>query len=168
MNRIYLMIIISFALSSCLTGGFDQNYQLDQHEAELAKAPKIESITINGTLLERNTQSLRVINAKIGDELNIKVEITSGKGAELEQVEFFRIYYYGEDFEEDPQPVDPNTNGFLDVSGQSYELNYTYTVPEEDDDGYAFEPGYVIQVFIRARNSLDNFGYKAFEIHLVE
>lgn len=169
MRTIYLLIATVFMLSSCLTGGFDQNEQLDEHKKALAKAPKVESISINGEELERDTESRWVVEAAIDDDLVITAHITSGKGAELEEIEFSRIYYYGESFEEDAQPVDPSSaDGIITVSGKEYDLSYTYTVPEEDDDGYAFEAGYVIQIYFLVKNDLENYGYKAFEVHIVD
>ncbi|HEX5167795.1 MAG TPA: hypothetical protein VFW11_01375 [Cyclobacteriaceae bacterium] len=168
MNKIYYLLLIGFGLSSCLSGGFDENEQLDELNNELAKAPKVESISVNGAVVERNQQSRRVIEAKTGDVLNFDVKLTSGKGATLEELEFFRVYYYLEGFQEDPKPVDPNTQGVYPISGAQFDFTYSYTVPEEDDDGFHFDPGYIIQVYCRAKNSLGNYGYKAIEIHIVE
>jgi hypothetical protein len=168
MNKIYVLLLLAFGLSSCLTGGFDENEQLDELNGELAKAPKVETIMVNGAEVERNTQSRRVIDAKIGDVLNFDVALTSGKNATLAELEFFRVYYYTEDFQEDPQPVDPTSNGIYPITGDEFDFTYSYTVPEEDDDGFHFDPGYIIQVWFRVRNSIGNYGYKAVEIHIVE
>lgn len=168
MKITYIFIFIAIIFSSCLTGGFDENEQLDRHNAALAKAPKIESVKVNGTEVQRNTVSRRVVDAKIGDVLNISAELSGGLGAQLQELEFSRIYYYGEDFEEDPKPVDPDSDGLYDVTGNTTVFDYVYTVPEEDDDGFHFDPGYVIQVYFRAKNSLGNYGYRAIEIHIVE
>ena len=67
MGRIHNYIVF---LSSCLSGGFDENPQLEELEEALKTAPKIESLKINGTEVERNTESRRVINAKVGDVLS--------------------------------------------------------------------------------------------------
>jgi hypothetical protein len=123
---------------------------------------------VNGEEVERNTQSRRVVDARVGDALEFDVQLTSGSDAQLEELEFFRVYYYGEDFQEDPRPVDPNTNGFYEISGKTHDFTYTYTVPEQDDDGFTFDPGYTIQVFFRVKNSLGNYGYRSIEIHIVE
>lgn len=168
MNKIYVLLLLAFGLSSCLTGGFDENEQLDELNGELAKAPKVESIMVNGVEVERNTQSRRVIDAKIGDVLNFDVTLTSGRNASLEELEFFRVYYYTEDFQEAPRPVDPTSNGIYPVTGDEFDFTYSYTVPEEDDDGFHFDPGYIIQVYFRVKNSIGNYGYKAIEIHIVE
>lgn len=168
MNKIYVLLLIAFGLSSCLSGGFDENEQLDELNDELAKAPKVESIMVNGNLVERNTVSRRVIEAKIGDVLNFDVTLTSGRDATLEELEFFRVYYYLEDFQEDPKPVDQTSSGIHPISGTEFDFTYSYTVPEEDDDGFHFDPGYIIQVWFRVKNSIGNYGYKAVEIHIVE
>jgi hypothetical protein len=168
MRNICLIIILALSLSSCLTGGFDENPQLEELQNALDKAPKIESLKVNGTEVERNTQSRRIVEAKVGDVLNFDITVASGSDAELEELEFSRVYYYGEDFQEDPKPVNPDTNGFYEISGSTYNFTYSYTVPTEDDDGFHFDPGYVIQLFVRARNSVGNYGYRAVEIHIVE
>ncbi|MBL7858568.1 MAG: hypothetical protein JNM57_12840 [Cyclobacteriaceae bacterium] len=155
--------LLALALSACVTGGFDENPQLDWRNEELAKAPKVESISVNGVIVERNTQSIRVVHAKIGDVLEVSAAITSGKNAALKELEVSRQYYG----EEDPQPLDPlSGDGFYDLTGNTFVFDYNYTVPAEDDDGFDFHAGDVILVYFRVRNTLDNFGYKAFEIHL--
>jgi hypothetical protein len=151
-----------------VTGGFDDNEQLDDMNADLAKTPKIKRVMVNGTEVERDTQSRRIVEAKMGDVLAFDVDLTSGSGAQLVELEFFRVYYYGEDFQEAPRPVDPDTNGFYDITGKTYNFTFSYTVPLEDDDGFEFGPGYTIQVYLRAKNSLDNYGYRAVEIHIVD
>jgi len=168
MNKLYVLLLLGFGLSSCLTGGFDENAQLDELKGELAKAPKIESISVNGEVIERNRLSRRVVEAKIGDVLNFDVKLTSGNGASLEELEFFRVYYYLEDFQEAPRPVDPDTQGVYPVTGEEFDFTYAYTVPEDDDDGFHFDPGYIIQVYCRVKNSLGNYGYRSIEIHIVE
>jgi hypothetical protein len=168
MNKIYVLLVLAFGLSSCLTGGFDENEQLDELNSELAKAPKVETIMVNGAEVERNTQSRRVIDAKIGDVLNFDVTLTSGRNASLEELEFFRVYYYTADFQEDPQPVDPTSNGIHTISGSDFEFNYSYTVPEEDDHGEHFLIGDISQIWFRVKNTIGNYGYKAVEIHIVE
>ncbi len=168
MNKIYVLLLVGFGLSSCLTGGFDENPQLDKQNNELAKAPKVEAIRVNGQVVERNRLSRRVIEAKIGDVLNFDITLISGKNASLEELEFFRVYYYLEDFQEAPHPVDPDTQGVYPLSGEEFNFTYAYTVPEEDDDGFHFDPGYIIQVYCRVKNSLGNYGYRSVEIHIVE
>jgi hypothetical protein len=165
-----IILIISCAcfLSSCVTGGFDDNEQLDDMNAGLAKTPKIKSVMVNGAEVERDTQSRRVVEAKIGDVLNFDVDLTSGSGAQLEELEFFRVYYYGEDFQEAPRPVDPDTDGFYEISGKAYNFNFAYTVPAEDDDGFEFHGGYVIQIWFRAKNSIGNYGFRSVEVHIVD
>ncbi len=168
MNKLYVLLLLGFGLSSCLSGGFDENAQLDEWNNELAKAPKVESISVNGQIVERNQQSRRVIDAKIGDVLNFDVKLLSGKNASLEELEFFRVYYYLEDFQEAPRPVDPGTQGVYPLSGEEFNFTYAYTVTEKDDDGFHFDPGYIIQIYCRVKNSLGNYGYRSVEIHIVE
>lgn len=168
MRNIFVFILISITLSSCLTGGFDENEQLDEMNKQLAKTPQVESVKVNGEEVQRNRLSRRVVEARIGDALEFDVLLKSGKGATLEELEFERVYYYGEDFQEDPQPVDPETNGVYELSGNQFQFTYNYTVPEEDDDGFHFDPGYTIQLYFRARNSLGNYGYRAIEVLIVE
>ncbi len=169
-TKAYILLLACVAmLSSCVTGGFDDNEQLDELNAGLKKTPKVESVKVNGAEVERNTQSRRVVDAKVGDVLNFDVHLTSGSNAQLEELEFSRVYYYGEDFQENPKPVDPETgDGMYDISGKSYDFTFSYTVPDEDDDGFHFDPGYVIQIYFRAKNSLGNYGYRAIEVHIVE
>jgi hypothetical protein len=167
--RIFIALVsCACLLSSCVTGGFDDNEQLDELNDGLKKTPKIESVMVNGTEVERNTQSRRIVEAHIGDVLDFDVDLVSGTGAQLVELEFSRVYYYGEDFQEAAKPVDPDTDGFYEISGKSYNFTYSYTVPEVDDDGFDFSGGYVIQVYFRARNSLGNYGYRAVEIHIVD
>lgn len=166
--NLLLYIVLVITMNACVTGGFDENTQLDERNDALAKAPKIESISINGSLLERNTQSLRVVEAKVGDVLSISASITSGKDAELRDLEVARQYYEF-DLTEPSMPLDPNAaDAVYEVSGNSFVFDLNYTVPAQDDDGYDFHPGDVIYVYLRASNTLDNYGYKAFEIHIVE
>ncbi len=165
MKRLVIFFLSGLVLSSCVTGGFDENPQLDARNEALAKAPKIENITINGTVLERNTQSIRVYNAHIGDVLNISADLTSGKDAELVNIEVWRQYYASED----PAPLDPTSeDGFLALNGNTNIYDLAYTVPAVDDDGADFHPGDVILVHMRVRNTLDNFGYRSFQIQIVE
>lgn len=148
-------------LSSCVTGGFDENPQLDERNKALAKAPKIESISINGTVLQRNTHTLRVVEAKPGDVLMISASIASGKDAELKSLEVTRQYYG----DEDPLPLDEDSeDGKYQLTGNTHVFDYSYTVPVEDDDGAEFHDGDIILVNMLAGNTLDNFAYKSFEI----
>jgi hypothetical protein len=159
------LFVASIGLSSCVTGGFDENPQLEGREAELAKAPKIESIAINGTILQRNQQSLRIVEAKPGDVLSISVAIESGKGAELKELEVVRQYYAAED----PHPLDPNSaTGVYQLAGNTHVFDLKYTVPVEDDDGFEFHPGDPILVHLLVSNTLDNHGYRSFEIIIAE
>lgn len=167
MRNLILYSLVAITLSSCLTGGFNENPQLEELEEALKTAPKIESLKVNGNEVQRDTKSRRVVEARVGDVLNFDVTVNAGSG-ELNQLEFFRVYYYGEDFQEDPRPVDPSGTGFYEINGSTYNFTYAYTVPSEDDDGYHFDPGYVIQMYVRARNSLDNFGYRAVEVRIIE
>ena len=168
MRNLIIFFLMLVSLTSCVTGGFDNNEQLDKLNSGLATTPKVEQVLVNGEEVVRDTQSRRIVEAKIGDVLDFDVHITSGSGAELEELEFARAYYYGEDFQEDPKPVDPETNGFYELTGKSADFTFSYTVPEEDDDGFHFDPGYVIQVFFRVKNSLGNYGYRSIEVHIVE
>lgn len=155
-------------LASCVTGGFDENPQLDDLNDTLAKAPKIDEITVNGTVIERNTQSVRVVEAAIGQVLSIEAEVLSGKSAELTELEVSRRYYWNTTFTEGVQPLDGETDGFYDITGKSYTFSVEYTVPAADDDDFDFHPGDQILVYFRALNDRGNFGYKAFEIHIIE
>lgn len=158
-----LLVCASIGLSSCVTGGFDENPQLDARNEALAKAPKIDAIFINGTKLERNTQSLRIVSAHPGDVLSISAEITSGKDAELSTLEVTRQYYGNEA----PLPLDPNaSSSVIDLTGNTYIYDLQYTVPEEDDDGFAFHEGDIILVHMLVGNNIDNFGYRSFEIEI--
>jgi hypothetical protein len=168
MRKLLIVLLTGFSLSSCVTGGFDDNEQLDKLNAGLAKTPKVQSVVVNGAEVVRDTQSRRIVNAKVNDVLEFDVDLSSGSGAQLEELEFARIYYYGEEFQEDPRPVEEDTDGFYEITGKDYNFTFTYTVPEEDDDGFHFDPGYVIQVFFRVKNSLGNYGFRAVEIHIVE
>ena len=160
-----VLVLIAIVLSSCVTGGFDENPQLDSRNEALAKAPKVESVFVNGVPVERNTQSIRVVNAKVGDVLAVSASLSSGKSATLKELEVSRQYYRSEA----PQPLDPlSGDGFYDLTGNTYVFDYDYTVPVEDDDGFEFHPGDVILVYFRVSNTLDNYGYKAFEIHIEE
>lgn len=168
MRKIFLFVITSFTLASCVTGGFDENPQEDYLKDQLAKAPKVDEIIVNGVELERNTQSVRVVEARIGDVLTIEAEISSGKKAELTELEVSRQYYYNTNFTEDPQPLDGTTNGFYEITGKSYTFSFEYTVPTVDDDDFDFHPGDQIYVYFRALNDRGNYGFKAFEIHIIE
>lgn len=168
MKRIFILLSAAMLLASCVTGGFDENPQLDDVNNALSKAPKVDKIFVNGTQLDRNTQSARVVEAAIGAELSIEAEILSGKSAELTELEVSRQYYWNTNFTEAAQPLDETTDGFYDVTGKSYTFSFLYTVPNQDDDGFAFHPGDQIYVYFRALNDRGNYGYKAFEIHIVE
>jgi hypothetical protein len=167
MRNLFIYIITAVTLTSCLSGGFDENPQLEELEEGLKAAPKVETLKVNGSEVVRDMESRRIIEAKVNDVLNFDITLSAGTG-ELQELEFSRVYYYGEDFEEDPKPVDPATDGTYDITGANHTFTYAYTVPEEDDDGFHFDPGYVIQVYVRAKNSLGNYGYRAVEIHIVE
>ena len=160
-----VMLLSAIVLSSCVTGGFDENPQLSSREQELAKAPNINAIFVNGTKLERNTQSLRVIEAAPGTVLNISAEITSGKEAELSTLEVTRQYYG----DEDPLPLDPSaTSSVIDLTGNTYVYDLAYTVPAVDDDGEDFHEGDIILVHMLVGNTSDNYGYRSFEIIIGE
>jgi len=167
MKKILISIYVLVFLSSCVTGGFDENPQLDDLNRALAKAPKVDAIFVNGAELVRNTQSVRVVEATIGEILSIDAELLAGKGGKLVELEVSRQYYWNNG-PEDPQPLDGSTSGFYEISGSEYTFSYDYTVPAEDDDGFDFHPGDQIYVYFRAENDLGNFGFKAFEIHIVE
>jgi hypothetical protein len=168
MKRIFILISASILLASCVTGGFDENTQLDDLNNALAKAPAIDEIRVNGTVLERNTQSVRVVEAAIGAALNIEAEILSGKSSELTELEVSRRYYWNTTFTEGVHPLDGDTDGFYDITGKSYTFSFQYTVPSVDDDDFDFHPGDQIYVYFRALNDRGNYGYKAFEIHIIE
>jgi hypothetical protein len=163
---IYIFLFCApLILGSCVTGGFNENPQLEEREAELAKAPNIESISINGTILQRNQQSLRIVHAKPGDVLSISVSIQSGKNAELKDLEVVRQYYGNED----PHPLDPNSpTGVYNLTGNTHVFDLNYTVPAEDDDGFEFAPEDLILVHLLVSNTLDNHGYRSFEIVIDE
>jgi hypothetical protein len=167
MKRIFISISALLFLGSCVTGGFDENPQLDELNNAQAKAPKVDEIFVNGELLERNTQSVRVVDATIGEVLSIDAEILSGKDAELVELEVARQYYWNNG-PEDPLPLDGSTSGFYAITGKEFTFSYDYTVPSEDDDGFDFHPGDQIYVYFRVENSRGNYGFKAFEIHLIE
>ncbi len=157
----YIFLLSAFGLSSCVTGGFDENPQLDARQEALAKSPNINAIFINGTKLERNTQSIRVIEAHPGEVLQISADISGGKDAELETLEVTRQYYASED----PHPLDPTaTSSVIELTGNTYVYDLSYTVPAEDDDGFEFHDGDIILVHMLVGNSLDNYGYRSFEI----
>jgi hypothetical protein len=169
MKKILISISALFLLASCVTGGFDENPQLDAHNAALAKAPSVNAIFVNGVELQKNTQSVRVVEAQIGDVLAINAELTSGKSATLDELEVSRQYYWNTNFTEDPQALDPlSDEGMYDITGNSFTFSYDYTVPALDDDDAPFHAGDQIYVFFRPKNTLDNYGYKAFEIHIVD
>lgn len=167
MKRILISISVLLFLGSCVTGGFDENPQLDDLNDALAKAPKVDAIFVNGVELQRNSQSVRVVEATIGEVLSIDAEILSGKSAQLSELEVFRQYYWNNG-PEAPLPLDPLTTGVYPVTGKEYTFSYDYTVPAQDDDGFDFHAGEQIYVYFRAQNDLGNFGFKAFEIHIVE
>lgn len=168
MKRIFILVSASVLLASCITGGFDENPQLDDLNNALAKAPKIDEIRVNGAVLERNTQSVRVVEAAIGAELIIEADILSGKSADLTELEVSRQYYWNTNFTEAPHPLDGETSGFYDITGKNYSYSVEYIVPDVDDDGFDFHPGDQIYVYFRALNDRGNYGYKAFEIHIIE
>lgn len=168
MKRIIIFLSASMLLASCVTGGFDENPQLDDLNDAQAKAPKIDEIMVNGTVLERNTQSVRVVEAAIGEVLTIEAEVLSGKSAELTELEVSRQYYWNTTFTEGVQPLDGETDGFYDITGKHYTFSFAYTVPATDDDDFDFHPGDQIYVYFRALNDRGNYGYKAFEIHIIE
>jgi hypothetical protein len=160
-----LFLSAAFGLSSCVTGGFDENPQLDARNEALAKAPNINAIFVNGTKLERDQQSLRIISAHPGDVLNISAEITAGKEAELSELEVTRQYYGSED----PLPFDPaSETGIVELTGNTFIYDIAYTVPAEDDDGFEFHAGDIILVHMLVSNTADNFGYRSFEILIEE
>lgn len=163
MKKLNILIILFSALflGACVTGGFDENPQLDARNEALAKAPKIEAILVNGAILNRNTHSLRVVDAKPGDVLTISASIASGKGAELKSLEVTRQYYG----EEDPLPLDENSeDGKYELTGNTHVFDLNYTVPAKDDDGFEFHDGDIILVHMLVGNTLDNFAYRSFEI----
>jgi hypothetical protein len=168
MKRIIIFISAFILLSSCVTGGFDENPQMKGLNDALAKAPKIDEIRVNGAEVERNTQSVRVVEAAIGTVLNIEAEILSGKSADLTELEVSRRYYWNTTFTEGVQPLDGETDGFYDITGNTYTFSFEYTVPAADDDDFDFHPGDQILVYFRALNDRGNYGYKAFEIHIIE
>ena len=158
-----VLLLVSFGVSSCVTGGFDENPQLDARNEALAKAPSIKAIFVNGVKLERNTQSLRIVHAHPGDVLNISAELESGKDAELATFDVTRQYYGNED----PLPLDPSAaSSVIELSGNTYVYDLKYTVPTEDDDGFEFEPGNIILVHMLVGNTTESFGYRSFEIEL--
>lgn len=168
MKRIFILVSISVLLASCVTGGFDENTKLDDLNSALAKAPKINEIRVDGVAIDRNTQSVRVVEAAIGTQLTIEADVLSGKSAELTELEVSRQYYWNTNFTEAPHPLDGETNGFYDITGKSYTYSFEYTVPSVDDDDFDFHPGDQIYVYFRALNDRGNYGYKAFEIHIIE
>lgn len=168
MRNLIYAISLAFTLTSCLTGGFDQNPQLEELEDAIKTAPKIESLKINGAEVQRNTQTRRVVEAAMGDVLKFDVMISGGT-AELDELEFSHIFYYGDpDYESDPVLVDADATEPMKISGKTYNFLYDYTVPELDLDGDPMHPGDVIQVFVRAKNTIDNYGYRAIEVHITE
>lgn len=168
MKRTIIFLLVASTLSSCLTGGFDENPQLDDMNDQLALTPQFKSVKVNGTEIQRNATSRRVVDAHGGDVLNIALELTGGASADLEEIELFRVYYFGEDYQEPPRPMEGGTDGFFELSGRTTVFEYAYTVPEEDDDGFHFEPGHIIQLNFRAKNSLENFGFRTLEVRFTE
>lgn len=160
------ILLIAVLATSCVTGGFNDNPQLDDLEDALAKAPSIVMIKANGEEVKRNTHSQREITAKVGDVVKLDAELTSGKGADLVELEFFRQYYGRHYAQEDPHPVDSLTDGFYDITGKSMTFSYDFTVPEVDDDDNPFEDGTIITIQYRVKNSLENYGYRSLIIEI--
>jgi|GEM_PF-1564936 len=165
----YIAIVLMAVLgAACTTGGFNNNPQLEELENALDKAPNVEAIKVNGTVIEKNTQSLREVDASIGDVLKLEADFTSGKDAQLVELEFYRQYYGRVNGQEAPHPVDTLTDGFYNLSGLESTFSYDYTVPAVDDDDFDFEVGTIITIQYRLKNSLDNYGYRALVIHIVD
>ena len=164
-KNIIRLVPVVILLGACTTGGFDQNTKLDELNAELAKAPTVASISVNGTVVERNTLSIREIEASIGDDLNLVATLESGANAQLEELEFLRQYFSANSAS---LPAEAGSDGFYDVSGVEQDFEFTYTVPAVDDDGDDFHSGDHIIIQFRVRNSNDFFGYKEFQILLVD
>ena len=167
-NKLLTGLIAIVVLSSCATGGFDENPQLDKLDAELAKAPGI-LMTVDGEEVERNTLSLRDHPVTIGETYTIGVEMTSGKKAELQELEFFRQYYGRAYGQEGPQPVDDSSlDGLVALSGSSSMFEFDYTVPAQDDDGFDFHDDHIITIWARVQNSEGFYSYREIILVLAE
>ena len=190
----YLAGLFLISAVACTSGGFNENPKLDELNAAMAFTPKVVSISVNGAVIAKNEQSMYQIDAKLDDVLNITAVFESGKDAELVELQY-EMTYFGTEIEEfngfffepgSPEdaasaytfgPVDPGTNGtfepedaFFLLSGTSETFEGSYTVPEFDHFGpyYYVNPGDFISVHFRVKNSLDNYGYNALQIHVVE
>ena len=160
-KNISFIALSVLALGACTSGGFDENPQLDALEEAQAKAPKVMSISVNGTQIDRNSQSIRHVEAKVGDVLNITAIIDGGTGGDLVDMRFEQTFFsteieefntiYPADATIDAGsdytfgPVDPGTDGIyngdineaiMPLSGASATFEYSYTVP-----AYTFEDG---------------------------
>lgn len=160
-KNISLIALSVFALGACTTGGFDENPQLDDLNAAQAKAPKVMSISVNGVQVDRNQQSIRHVEAKVGDVINISAVIDGGQGGNLvdmrfeqtffsTEIEEFNTIYPSDDVIDAGSaytfgPVDPGTDGvysgdvneaIVSLSGASTTFEYSYTVP-----AFSFEDG---------------------------
>ncbi len=164
MKNILYILLIGATLASCVSGGMDKNPQLDELNNALAFAPKIEDIHVNGTAVERNDISVRQVEAKAGDVLKITTTLKSGQDASLAELEFFRRYYGTED----DTPVEDGTDGLYTLSGGESAFEFDFTVPALDDDGHDFHAGDVITIWLRVRNTRDNFGYREIVVHYSE
>lgn len=192
--KYFIWVIVLTVSVSCVTGGFNQNPQLDELNDAIAFSPKVTSLTVNGTEVSRNTQSLYQVDAKIGDVLDIKATFDAGQGAQLSMLQFEQTYFSTEIEEYNwifftpgsPEdiasaytfgPVDPGTDGIYDIddayipiSGATDTFEYSYTVTPTDTFGpyYLVVPGDFITLHFRISNSLDNYGYHPIQIHVVE
>ena len=160
-KNISFVALAALAFGACTSGGFDENPQLDALEEAQAKAPKIMSISVNGVQIDRDQQSLRKVEAKQGDVINITAIIDAGTGGDLvdmrfeqtffsTEIEEFNTIYPQDDAEADATeyhfgPVDPGADGvysgdlneaIMPLTGASATFEYSYTIPQFTfDDG---------------------------------
>ena len=165
-KRIYNIVkLVPVALIAfgCATGGFNQNPKLEDLNEEIAKAPSVVTIAVNGTVIERNTISIREVDAAIGDALNLSINLLSGSGAQLEELEFVQSFNG-----HDPVPADGSADGLVALSGVEMDYTHTYTVPTVDDTDADLHAGDLITFYFTVRNSNNFYGFKELEIHIVE
>jgi len=164
-----ILYIISFTLlmsTGCVTGGFDQNEKLDELEATLALAPKVNDIRVNGTELVKDQQSIRDITAGIGEVLNFAVDFQSGNSAQLRDVDIYRQFY--DLFQESSPAEDGASDSVVPLTGASDSYEFQVTVPAQDPDGSDLHDGDHIWISFLVSNSSNFLGYKSVRITIVE
>ena len=150
---------LSLLLNCCVTGN-DDNQVLKELEAAFAQTPKIQNLTVDGNPPTRDQQSHWLdFEVSPGQTIVITGTYDPGDGASKADFDFSRSYHHIAYDPDDAKAVEPNNDRIIPITGGAQDFEFSYTVPDLDDEGVAFDSGDHINLTWWSSNDLGGQGF---------